>query len=297
MSDNIELINIKIKKNIVNSDNGKKKLNLKKKSYSMKEALEKNEVLLWGLNKIDSIILNIYEIDYIKKRKKNINKFNPNNIYTIDDIEFLNQQNNLIENKLNSNNISDDEYEKLLDLQDKLIDIINNFKNNITDLVNSKKNIQNSINLEKEKEKESLKNNNLIDNKTKKKKFKPYYFIGNIPEGFRESTEEEAILNKKVSFFGKKKVSRELYNLYEITGILYIENLKEKEINRFIIALKGKSLYYKKKINYNIITLNSGKIIGEDLNILKEKINTLKNSYDITINIMNSYIKNLEKIK
>ena len=270
---------------------------------SMTVALEDNNVLLWGINKVDSILLELYENKFIKKSKSKINKskitldnnFDPDNHYNISDLSFLNKEYERIENLLSLQTEINEEYENLLDLQDKLSELINSLNNN-----NKIESNNESISDKTENIDEDLENSNSSSNKTKKNKkkiikLKPYYYIGLIPEGYREATEEEAIIHKKVSWIGKKKVSSKLYNLYEITGTIYIKNLNQKELYLKIVALQGKIKYYKKeyfnhKKNLNIL----------DNNLINEKkivVDKHKESLKKTLDVLNLYISNYKSLK
>ena len=124
--------------------------------------------------------------------------------------------------------------------------------------------------------------------------------MGKIPEGYREATEEEAIINKKVSLFGKKRVNRELHSLFEITGTIYIDTEELPIINQQIMGLKGKMSYYKKEIEYKNKSLESDAISQEMINEIKNKISDIQNCYKKTVDIHNIYVKkynNLMKVK
>lgn len=300
------------------------------KKKSMEEALKSNEVLLWGLNCIDSILLNKYQNIKKKESEKktennNLNKvkhiektqdteYNPSNTYNICDLEFLNLEYDRIENKICQMDDLTDEYDNLLDLQDSLTEVINELveqskenteqdliQNQIIELVNNDDNSKNT--------KKANNNTNsddeilmevVIDKKKatskkrkpiiKTKKLKPYYWIGEIPEGYREATEIEAIVNKKVSFYGKKRVNRELNSLFQITGSLYIEITDKVELNKQIMALKGKLKYYKKEIEYHKISLDSDANTEESIKIIQEKITEAKKYYKRTSDIYNLYV-------
>lgn len=284
---NIELVKtckqtiIKIKSNT--NDN---------KIKSMDTALENDEVLLWGLNQIDSILLGIYENNYIRNKKNNKNQtqiltkttdteFNPNSNYSVLDLDFLNNEYERIDNELSNLSNLDNKYEILMDHQDKLYELIGEFESQAK-FFNSNPN--NSSNPDDK-----------IITKKRKMKLKPYYWIGQIPDGYREATEEEAIENKKVSLFGKYKASRELFNIHEITGSLYLGNLKKKEIELKIFALKGKMGFYKKEYDYHTISLNSGKLSQTQCEIIKDKLNTIKQSYKKTLDVYNFYVENYKK--
>lgn len=305
--------NSKVKKNI-NIFKKDKTIKIKLKSKepkkkSMEESLKSNEVLLWGINRIDSILLNKYEnnknLDKIDNTKVEIiektqdTEYNPLNTYNICDLDFLNLEFDRIENKISQMKDLTDEYDNLLDLQDSLTELINELveksKNNkiqvqkqITNIINNNDNKKILLEVEIDKTK-TVKTAKTVKNKIKK--LKPYYLIGEIPEGYREATEEEAIINKKVSFYGKKRANRELNSLFEITGTIFLDIIDKVELNKQIISLKGKLNYYKKEIEYYKISLNSDAINSEKYTEIKDKINENKNYYKKTLDIYNLYVK------
>lgn len=310
------------------------------KKKSMEDALKLNEVLLWGLNRIDSILMAKYP--NIKKNncdkvtnKKNVldiknelleeiqktldTEYNPSNTYNICDLDFLNLEYDRIEKKISQMLELNDEYNNLLDLQDSLTELINELteqskennqdtivQNPIADIINNADTNTNDTNdtndnqviieveIDKNKKKytKSIKSTRNI----KTKKLKPYYFIGEIPEGYREATEEEAIVNKKVSFYGKKKVNRELNSLFEITGTIYMDMTDKKELNKQIMALKGKLTYYKKEIEYHKISLDSDINTEEMIKEIKDKIYEVKNYYKKTLDIYNIYVSKFNEL-
>ena len=77
----------------------------------------------------------------------------------------------------------------------------------------------------------------------KVKEEKPYYNIGDIPNGYREATEEEALMNDKVSNWGKYQVSEKNIKEFKNVGFLFNKNLSEDEskhlISRMITRMKG----------------------------------------------------------
>jgi hypothetical protein len=295
---------------------------------SMIKALEDKEVLLWGINRIDSILLELYDKEYIKS-KKNKSKENkseenkleenktidteyiPKNKYYICDIDFLNLEYDKIEKKIGQMIDLNDEYNYLLDLQDSLTDLINELQyNNIKKIkqIDLNSNSNSDLNSNSNSDLNSNSNSDLnknVSNKVEKKIYKkkinkilkPYFLIGNIPEGYREATEEEAIISKKVSLYGKIKVQSELYSLFEITGSIYINLNDIDKLNQQIIALKGKLRFYKKEHIYNKISLESDNISLESEIRIKNKIFEIENCYKKTIEILNLYVKQYEKIK
>jgi hypothetical protein len=316
------------------------------KKKSMDDALKSNEVLLWGLNRIDSILLSKYpnkKNNYNKKinNQEIINKkiklldeiqktldteYNPFHTYNICDLDFLNLEYDRIENKISQMLDLNDEYDNLLDLQDSLTELINELteqskennpncvvQNPIADIIANSSNLNddnandttnttdNQILIEVEIDKNKKKSTKSIKStrmgKTvKTKKLKPYYFIGEIPDGYREATEEEAIVNKKVSFYGKKRVNRELNSLFEITGTIYMDMTDKGELNKHIMALKGKLTYYKKEIEYHKISLDNDTNTDEIKDELKDKINETKKYYKKTLDVYNFYVSKFNKL-
>ena len=335
IDDNVENINkkenkikeIKVKKNIEIIKNPKQPIikikSDKKENKSMKDALEDKEVLLWGLNQIDSILLKPYEKDYLSNKNENSKKhndekktivivktkdkeFNPDSTYTAYDYDFLNKEYDRIDKELSQMVNLDKKYEKLLDLQDMISELIYDFESEAKKIAESENNNtsnlenDNVFNLENEQNlKDDLNNTSEINansNKKTKRKLKPYYFIGEIPDGYREATQEEAIINKKVSQFGKYKVSRELYNIYDITGTLCVDGLNKKELGLKIFALKGKMRFYQKEYEFHKISINSGKLSPVQSACTKEKMENISQCYKKTYDVLNFYIKNFKKI-
>lgn len=311
------------------------------KKKSMEDALKLNEVLLWGLNRIDSILLSKYpnkKNNYDKKmngeeaidnkikpideiQKTLDTEYNPSHTYNICDLDFLNLEYDRIENKISQMLDLNDEYDNLLDIQDSLTELINELteqskennpdtivQNPIADIIANFSNLKdddktddttdNQVLIEVEIDKNKKKSTKSIKStKTgKTKKLKPYYFIGEIPDGYREATEEEAIVNKKVSFYGKKRVNRELNSLFEITGTIYMDMTDKGELNKQIMALKGKLTYYKKEIEYHKISLDNDTNTDEMKDNIKDKITETKKYYRKTLDVYNLYVSKFNKL-
>lgn len=302
------------KKNILTKNNLMIKINTEThKHKSMNDALKDDEVLLWGLNQVDSLILASYELNYFKQNiikkinlneqiKMSINKkiicektndiqYNPSNTYNHCDLQFLINEYDRIDYDLSMMKELNDEFNNLLDVQDKLGDLIDELENNPeSNVEGSNNNLIILDNLDVDMEIEINKNKTKkITNK--KIKLKPYYWIGKIPDGYIAATEEEAILSKKVSYFGKKKVSRELYNLHFVTGTLFIKNLNLKEINLKIVALKGKLSYYKKQHQYYKISLDSDNISSNSSIEIGYKIEEIIECHKKTVDILKKFIE------
>jgi hypothetical protein len=105
----------------------------------------------------------------------------------------------------------------------------------------------------KQKEEEEMKRKEALKNPIKPKG-RPWYYIGDIPKGYREATETEAIKNKKVSKYGKYEVDNDKYFLWINYEILLDENKTQKEIGwsmqglkrRIIDALQNIEIYKSK---------------------------------------------------
>ena len=93
----------------------------------------------------------------------------------------------------------------------------------------------------KKKELEEEKRLNLLKNPIKPKG-RPWFYIGDIPKGYREATELEAIKKGKVSKYGKYQVDGEIYRLYTDYDILLDQYKNETEITWTMNGLKKRIL-------------------------------------------------------
>lgn len=89
----------------------------------------------------------------------------------------------------------------------------------------------------KKKEEEEKKKKEEILNPTKPKG-RPWYYIGDIPKGYREATELEAIKNNKVSKYGKYEVDETRLMLYRDYDILLDETKSLQEVIWTMNSLK-----------------------------------------------------------
>lgn len=84
---------------------------------------------------------------------------------------------------------------------------------------------------EKEEEKKKVK-------QEKTKNYKPWYYIGDIPRGYREATEDEAITHGKVSKYGKYIVDHEKYKMFDEFDMLLSVQRPENEIKWSMNGIK-----------------------------------------------------------
>lgn len=96
--------------------------------------------------------------------------------------------------------------------------------------------------LKQAKEEEEAKKKEELKPEENKTKGKPYYYIGDIPKGFRLATMQEAIRNDKVSEYGKFQVDTNMYNYYRDYGILLNPDATDNEIRINLMVLKKKTL-------------------------------------------------------
>ncbi len=89
----------------------------------------------------------------------------------------------------------------------------------------------------KKKEEEEKKKKEEILNPTKPKG-RPWYYIGDIPKGYREATELEAIKNNKVSKYGKYEVDETRLMLFRDYDILLDESKSLQEVIWTMNSLK-----------------------------------------------------------
>ena len=88
----------------------------------------------------------------------------------------------------------------------------------------------------------------------------------------------------------------QLYNLHEITGTIYIDNVEPKEINLIILKLKGKLNYYKKENEFYKISLNSDNLTEIQEKDYKLKLEEIGDSYRKTLDILNLYVGKYESV-
>lgn len=84
--------------------------------------------------------------------------------------------------------------------------------------------------------------------KQKELKGKPWFYIGDIPKGYREATEDEALIAHKVSAYGKYKIDSEKYRLYNDYNILLNPDKTDKELVWTLNGFKRRTLTSLKEI-------------------------------------------------
>ncbi len=86
----------------------------------------------------------------------------------------------------------------------------------------------------------------------KKRKLKPWYYIGDIPKGYREATEDEAISHKMVSNYGKYPVDLEKWRIFDEYGILLsVQNRSMQEIGWVMNGIKRRIMEALEEIEIN----------------------------------------------
>lgn len=95
---------------------------------------------------------------------------------------------------------------------------------------------------EAKKEKEEVKKEEVKKEEVKPTKGKPWYYIGDIPKGYREATEDEAVLAKKVSQYGKYEVDMTKWTLYRDYEMLLTDNKSTREAQWAMSGLKRRVL-------------------------------------------------------
>lgn len=76
--------------------------------------------------------------------------------------------------------------------------------------------------------------------KLRDEKSKPWYYVGIIPKGYREATEDEAIKNNKVGSYGKHVVDILKYEFYEKYNILLSYDLTDDDIRYALLGIPKK---------------------------------------------------------
>jgi len=291
----------------------------------MEQEFENNKVLLWGEKPVKKSLLEKYDKgnknpnsmsrkkdkkevkEEVKEEVKQPKKFSLEEDYSVNDLDFLNQEYDRIENEISAKGGNDDE---LLDLQDKLYDliegleymkkiqgkgIIKGIKKKITSigkgfkkgspeaLEHAKKMREAREAKETPKEKvikttksrvekgseeakelgrklaearkkklDEVKQTKEVEEvkevKRTKLKGKPWFYIGDIPKGYREATEDEAIQARKVSLYGKHVVDNEKWRLYRDFNIFLTDNYDNHMISLMLSALKKRVMNSLKEI-------------------------------------------------
>ena len=111
--------------------------------------------------------------------------------------------------------------------------------------------------------------------KARSEKAKPWYYVGIIPKGYREATEDEAITNHKVGAYGKHVVDTLKYEFYDKYNILLSHSLTKDQINYALLGIP-------KRINRSFI----------EIEILEAKLENHKYAKD-----HNKYENKLEEEK
>lgn len=274
-----------------------------------KEALDNDKVLLWGENPIKSTLLKQYDkgnknpFSNRKKKEPKVNdkekpkpnekrEFTVGEDYGIKDLPFLNEEYERLDKIMSRKDIQMDELEELMDVQEKLTDLIEGLEQmkkitggkiidetpkqekvslkSVSKSTSSKARVEKGSEQAKElgkrlaearKAKKALQEPKQEEKQTKplltKKKGKPWFYIGDIPKGYREATEDEAILAKKVSHYGKHIVDMEKWRLYRDYDIFLTDDKTNQEIiwsmsglkRRIMNSLKDIEIYSSKLDN------------------------------------------------
>lgn len=103
-------------------------------------------------------------------------------------------------------------------------------------------------------------------------KGKPWFYIGDIPKGYREATEDEAIQAKKVSYYGKYVVDDTKWKLFNEYNILLSEDMIERDKMLYMSALKKRIMNSLKEIEILKSKIDNPKY--------KDKINFYENKLE-----------------
>lgn len=112
-------------------------------------------------------------------------------------------------------------------------------------------------------------------------KKKPWFYIGDIPKGYREATEDEAITTHNVSEYGKYEVDKIKYEYYEKYNVLLSDKMPDNILAISIMGVKKKiqkafieieiignkieNPKYKDKLESNIQRLKDEKLSRKEL--------------------------------
>ena len=83
---------------------------------------------------------------------------------------------------------------------------------------------------------------------TKKRVLKPWFYIGDIPSGYREASEDEAIEKNKVSKYGKYQVDEIKFRFWTEYHVLLSEGLTDNKLSMNLLLIKKKIIKTLKEI-------------------------------------------------
>lgn len=117
--------------------------------------------------------------------------------------------------------------------------------------------------------------------KLRAEKAKPWYYVGIMPKGYREATEDEAIRNNKVGSYGKYVVDPLKYEFFEKYNILLSQHLSDTEIKMALLGIPKKINRSYQEIEIYESKLENNKYTESEHhkydNKLAEEKHTLKN--------------------
>jgi len=117
--------------------------------------------------------------------------------------------------------------------------------------------------------------------KLRTEKAKPWYYVGIMPKGYREATEDEAIRNNKVGAYGKHEVDALKYEFFEKYNILLSHDLDETQIRMALLGIPKKIIRSYQEIEIYESKLENNKYSEAEHhkydNKLAEERHTLKN--------------------
>jgi len=121
-------------------------------------------------------------------------------------------------------------------------------------------------------------------------KGKPYYYIGDIPKGYRPATMLEAIQNKKVSEYGKFIVDSTIYDHFKDYGILINPEPNDMELKVQMMVMKKKTLRELEDIEIFNNKLENPKY-EDRKEEFKQKLNNAKQKRKVFNSVYNFYYK------
>ena len=120
---------------------------------------------------------------------------------------------------------------------------------------------------------------------------KPYYDVGEIPEGYREATEFEALKSGKYGDFGKYKLNEDKFKDYKDLGFLFDSDISDNELDFKIRGITYKLKYFKKEYTRLLNLHGFNKLPKSRQAEITEKAEDIKDKYDRLGVIYNKYFK------
>ena len=127
--------------------------------------------------------------------------------------------------------------------------------------------------------------------KRKEPVLKPYFYVGPIPDGYREATETEAITKGKYGDYGKYKIDAAKLNDFKTIGMFFDDKIEDRDLYVKIVALKGKLKRLRGEYNHKLGLHGFKKLPEKRQDELRGEANEIKKVFDKGVYMYNKLLK------